>query len=153
MKRKPAHDSPPAAPAEPGLIVQAALAQIPDTPPAFVQRAVAQLPWRHHTILLDKLSTADDRHWYAARTVEHGWSGDTLALQIRYALRNEWELSAGANPEPLMPLAIDAACRIEWKPGMFHAGLSWNHDREVASITEPDIRACCEITTEEGRQP
>ena len=46
----------PIAQMEAGPIVQAVLAPIPDTPPTIVQRPVAQLPWRHHTILLDKLA-------------------------------------------------------------------------------------------------
>ncbi len=62
-------------------IVQQSVAQISTAPP-IVQRPVAQLPWRCHTILLDKLSTPQDRLWYAAKALEHGWSGNILALQI-----------------------------------------------------------------------
>ena len=29
----------------------------------FVQQAAAQLPWSHHCILLDKLSSAEERRW------------------------------------------------------------------------------------------
>ena len=50
--------------------------------PAFVQRTVAQLPWRHHVALLDKLDDAELRLWYAAAAVERGWSRDLLALHI-----------------------------------------------------------------------
>ena len=50
--------------------------------PAFVQRSVAQLPWRHHTALLDKLDSPELRLWYAAEAVERGWSRDVLALHI-----------------------------------------------------------------------
>ncbi|MFF0339013.1 YhcG family protein [Kribbella sp. NPDC004875] len=49
---------------------------------AFVQRGVAQLPWRHHVALLEKLDSAELRLWYAAVAVERGWSGDVLALHI-----------------------------------------------------------------------
>ena len=38
-----------------------------------VQPPVAQLPWGHQTVLLNKLDTRADRLWYAAKTVEHGW--------------------------------------------------------------------------------
>ena len=48
----------------------------------FVQRSVAQLPWRHHVALLEKLSDAKSRLWYAQAAIEHGWSRDVLALQI-----------------------------------------------------------------------
>ncbi|WP_456505275.1 PDDEXK nuclease domain-containing protein [Arthrobacter sp. UYCu723] len=48
---------------------------------AIVQR-VAQLPWRHQIVLIEKLSDADTRLWYAAAAVEQGWSRDVLVHQI-----------------------------------------------------------------------
>lgn len=53
---------------------------------AIVQQLVGQLPWGHNILLLNKLSTADERAWYARRTVEHGWSRSVLAYQIESAL-------------------------------------------------------------------
>ena len=50
--------------------------------PAFVQRGIAQLPWRHHVALLEKLDGPELRLWYAAAAVERGWSRDVLALHI-----------------------------------------------------------------------
>jgi predicted nuclease of restriction endonuclease-like (RecB) superfamily len=50
--------------------------------PTFVQRAIAQLPWRHHVALLEKLDSPELRSWYAAAAVERGWSRDVLALHI-----------------------------------------------------------------------
>lgn len=58
-----------------------ALAQAWPTP-AIVQRAVAQLPWSHIVTLLDKLKKPDARNWYAAQSLEHGWSRNVLAMQI-----------------------------------------------------------------------
>lgn len=49
---------------------------------AIVQRAVAQLPWRHHIALLEKLGSADLRLWYAQAAVEQGWSRDVLVHHI-----------------------------------------------------------------------
>jgi hypothetical protein len=63
-------------------MVQAPLAPTTETTTAIVQRPVAQLPWRHHTILLDKLAAPADRLWYAAKALENGWSRNVLALQI-----------------------------------------------------------------------
>lgn len=42
------------------------------------QQAVAQIPWGHNILLLQKLSTVEDRTWYARRTIEHGWSRKVL---------------------------------------------------------------------------
>lgn len=47
-----------------------------------VQRSAAQLPWRHHQVLLDKLDNAELREWYAAAASDAGWSRDVLVLQI-----------------------------------------------------------------------
>ena len=58
-----------------------ALAQACPTP-AIVQQAVAQLPWSHIVTLLDKLEEPDARNWYAAQSLEHGWSRNVLAMQI-----------------------------------------------------------------------
>ena len=46
------------------------------------QRCVAQLPWGHITVLLDRVEGATDRAWYAAAAVEHGWTRDVLTHQI-----------------------------------------------------------------------
>lgn len=54
---------------------------------AFVQAVLAQLPWYHQLALLDKLDSADDRHWYAAQAMEHGWSRNVLAVHIDTRLR------------------------------------------------------------------
>lgn len=46
------------------------------------QQPVAQLPWGHITVLLDKLSEQQDRAWYAAAAVEYGWSRNVLLNMI-----------------------------------------------------------------------
>jgi len=48
----------------------------------FVQEVLAQLPWYHQLTLLDKLKTEDARRWYAAKSIEHNWSRNVLAMQI-----------------------------------------------------------------------
>lgn len=35
----------------------------------FVQQAVAQLPWGHNLVLLEKLSTQEARIWYAQKAI------------------------------------------------------------------------------------
>jgi predicted nuclease of restriction endonuclease-like (RecB) superfamily len=51
-----------------------------------VQARLAQVPWRHHCVLLDKLKTREDRLWYAAKAVEHNWSRNILTIQIESRL-------------------------------------------------------------------
>ncbi len=54
---------------------------------SFVQEVLAQLPWYHQLALLDKLNTADERRWYAAKAIAHNWSRNVLALRIDTRLR------------------------------------------------------------------
>ena len=49
---------------------------------AFVQQVVAQMPWGHNVVLLDKVKDAPTRAWYIHKTVEQGWSRSVLVLQI-----------------------------------------------------------------------
>ena len=50
------------------------------------QQAVGQIPWGHNIVLLTRLDDAAERLWYAARTVEHGWSRAVLVHQIESGL-------------------------------------------------------------------
>ena len=46
------------------------------------QQPVAQLPWGHITVLLDKVSDPQARAWYVSQTVHHGWSRAVLTHHI-----------------------------------------------------------------------
>ncbi|WP_308389242.1 PDDEXK nuclease domain-containing protein [Acidithiobacillus sp. AMEEHan] len=52
----------------------------------FVQAVLAQLPWYHQLALLDRLKSADERRWYAAKAIEHNWSRNVLVMQIETRL-------------------------------------------------------------------
>ena len=54
--------------------------------PEFVPQVVAQIPWGHNTILLEKLKAAELREWYALATIQHGWSRAVLEAQIETQL-------------------------------------------------------------------
>jgi len=58
-----------------------------ESPSSIVQQPVAQLPWAHNMVILDKLKDADDRSWYASQAVENGWSRKVLQAQIATDLR------------------------------------------------------------------
>ncbi len=51
-----------------------------------VQQAVAQLPWGHVTVLLDKLDDPAEREFYAARAAAYGWSRAVLTHHITTGL-------------------------------------------------------------------
>lgn len=52
----------------------------------FVQQAVAQIPWGHNIVLLDKLSNPDERAWYIEACQKNGWSRAVLVHQIESGL-------------------------------------------------------------------
>lgn len=51
-----------------------------DTP--ILQRPVAKLPWGHNVTLMEKLTSNDERFWYAEQTIENGWTRPMLILWI-----------------------------------------------------------------------
>lgn len=44
--------------------------------------AVAQIPWGHNIILMEKLNTIEQRIWYANQILENGWSRAMLKMWI-----------------------------------------------------------------------
>ena len=53
----------------------------------FVQRTVAQIPWRSNLSLLDKLDDNESRLWYAREVIRNGWSKEWLDVCIENRLR------------------------------------------------------------------
>jgi predicted nuclease of restriction endonuclease-like (RecB) superfamily len=45
-------------------------------------QAVAEIPWGHNIALIEKVKDRQQRLWYAAQTIEHGWSRAVLVHQI-----------------------------------------------------------------------
>jgi predicted nuclease of restriction endonuclease-like (RecB) superfamily len=58
------------------------VAEIETSGRPFLPQAVAELPWGHQVILLEKLKEPAERQWYARATIEHGWSRNVLVHQI-----------------------------------------------------------------------
>lgn len=108
---------PPAA-QKPGrkTFVQAPLAQ---TVASIVHQPGAQLPWKHHCLLLDKLTSPVDRLWYAAKAVAHGWSRNVLALQIDSKLHKRQGMAVSNFQRTLPPPQSDLAQGITKDPYLF----------------------------------
>ena len=47
-----------------------------------VQQLVAQLPWGHNILLMDKFKDIETRNIYAKNNISNGWSRNVLAIQI-----------------------------------------------------------------------
>ena len=59
-------------------------AEYPDI--EFVQQVVAQIPWGHNIVLLDKVNNPDAREWYARNCIKNGCSRNVLVHQIETKL-------------------------------------------------------------------
>ena len=49
----------------------------------FLQQLVAEVPWGHHLLMLDKLNVPAARLWYLRATARFGWSRNVLLNQIK----------------------------------------------------------------------
>jgi len=86
---------------------------------AIVQAPLAQLSWNHHQALLDKLKTANDRQWYAAQAIQHGWSRNILALQIDGQAKRRHGKAQSNFAATLPPTTSDLATQIFKDPYLF----------------------------------
>ena len=84
-----------------------------------VQRTVAQLSWGQNIALLEKLDQAEDRLWYAARTLEYGWSRDILSLQIQGQAHRRHGKAQNNFPATLPPSDSDMAVQVFKDPYLF----------------------------------
>lgn len=84
-----------------------------------VQAALAQVTWYHNITLLEKLNTPEDRLWYAAQTVEHGWSRNILAIQIQTHAHLRQGKAQNNFPATLPPAESDMAVQIFKDPYLF----------------------------------
>ena len=48
-----------------------------------VPLTVAQIPWTHNIILIEKIKDKELRYWYIQKILENGWSRDVLTLMIK----------------------------------------------------------------------
>ena len=73
-------------------------------PGSILQEGLAELPWSHVTVLLDRVDDPSVRRWYAHQDVQHGWSAAILTHQIS-SRRHERVGSAPNNFPAVMPPA------------------------------------------------
>ena len=78
----------------------------------FVQQVVAQIPWGHNVVLLDKVSDAGERNWYIEACRKNGWSRNVLVHQIESGLYQRQALAEKISnfenrlPSPQSELAV-----------------------------------------------
>ena len=57
----------------------------------FVPRHVAQIPWSHNRIILNKIKDIDEAEFYCRSVIQNAWDRDTLEIQIE----NKYHLTQG----------------------------------------------------------
>jgi predicted nuclease of restriction endonuclease-like (RecB) superfamily len=86
---------------------------------AIVQQPVARLPWGHVTVLLDKLDDQATRDWYAAASVENGWSRAVLLNQIKNATHRRVGAAPSNFADRLEPAESELARELAKDPFVF----------------------------------
>lgn len=56
--------------------------QFKDNPPEML----LSIPWRHNSVLVEKLKKHEERVWYAQKIIENGWSRSVLEIMIENSL-------------------------------------------------------------------
>lgn len=99
------------------MYMRAFAAAWPD--PAIVQGALAQLSWYQNIALLDKLSDAPTRLWYARKAREQGWSQPVLVAQIANRLHTRQGAAQTNFAVTLPPADSDLATGVFKDPYVF----------------------------------
>lgn len=84
-----------------------------------MQQAVAQIPWGHNAILLQRLNHLEDRIWYAQKTIENGWSRNVLVHWIDSKLHERQGKAISNFSSTLAPLQSDLATQTLKDPYCF----------------------------------
>ena len=85
----------------------------------FVQRVVAQIPWRSNILLLEKIKEPGIRLLYAQKCLEYGWSSTILSLQIENRSLERTGKSVNNFTLSLPPAESDMANHIFKDPYLF----------------------------------
>jgi predicted nuclease of restriction endonuclease-like (RecB) superfamily len=86
---------------------------------AIVQAPLAQITWYHNIALLERLSDAETRLWYAKKTLEHGWSRNILAFQIDGRAHERFGKATNNFSASLPPASSDMAAQVFKDPYLF----------------------------------
>lgn len=93
----------------------------------FVQPIVAQIPWTHNIILIQKIKDKNIRFWYMEQTLQNGWSKDILSLMIKSEVHNRTGSLVSNFSQILPPIESDLVQQSFKDPYRF----------DFLTITEP----------------
>ena len=87
----------------------------------FVQQVVAQIPWGHNIILMDKVKNREERKWYIKQSIINGWSRSLLTMQIESKLYERQVVAEKVTnfPATLPDIQSDLAIQTMKDPYLF----------------------------------
>lgn len=87
----------------------------------FVQQVVAQIPWGHNIILMDKVKNIEERKWYIKQSIINGWSRSLLTMQIESKLYGRQVVAEKVTnfPATLPDIQSDLAIQTMKDPYLF----------------------------------
>ena len=87
----------------------------------FVQQVVAQIPWGHNIILIDKVKNIEERKWYINQSIINGWSRSLLTMQIESKLYERQVIAEKVTnfPTTLPDIQSDLAIQTMKDPYLF----------------------------------
>jgi len=80
---------------------------------------VAEIPWGHHVLLLERVKDPEARAFYAQATLQHGWSRNILGLQIESGLADRQGKAPNNFPTTLPSPESDLAQQTLKDPYIF----------------------------------
>lgn len=117
----------------------------------FVQQAVAQIPWGHTLVLLDKISDSTIRNWYIERIIENGWSRNVLVHQIESGLYQRQAIAKKiSNFESCLPASQSELATQTMKDPYIFDFISFKEDMVERDIEQALVKNVTNLLLELG---
>lgn len=116
---------------------------------AITQRVVAQIPWGHNVILMDRMKDVKQRLWYAHKAIENGWSREVLETWIDSNLYSR-QGKAITNFKTTMPKAQSDLVNEILKDPYHFDFLPMKEDADERAIEEGLVAHMQKLLTELG---
>lgn len=117
----------------------------------FVQQAVAQIPWGHNIVLLDKISDSDERIWYIEACLKNGWSRAVLVHQIESSLyQRQVRAEKVSNFEARLPIPTSELAVQTMKDPYVFDFIPFREDMVERDIEEALVRDVTRLLLELG---
>jgi len=100
-----------------------------------LQRLVANLPWGHNILLMEKVKDLPTRLWYVQKTIEQGWGRSVLHLMIENHAHERQGKAVTNFPKTLPQPQSDLAQEALKDPYVFdflsRQTLHWSHSLQI----------------------